>query len=263
MKIFVPSLSRFSSGRLANGPLKYMSKEQQSDVTYVVPEEQAVKYEYGMGLAGVRARVVGSPAAGIAAVRLWCGQHAEDDKFVMVDDDVKFMVRAGADDWHLVQQKPADVAEMWSAVSTLLDEYGHVGVSPREGNNRFGVGPAPLIAENTRTLRVLAYRTADFLRMIHGRVAVMEDFDVNLQLLEAGIPNASTYYWSQDQLMTNAPGGCSTYRTHDVHEASARELQRLHPDFVRLRQKENKGGGAFGTRTEVTIAWKKAFGHAA
>ncbi len=89
----------------------------------------------------------------------------------------------------------------------------------------------------------------------------MEDFDVQLQLLKRGLGNACLYYWAQGQSKTNAPGGCSLWRTHEVHEAAARRLAELHPGLVRLRQKANKtDAGGFGTRMEVTIAWKKAAG---
>lgn len=151
---------------------------------------------------------------------------------------------------------------MLRTIEGLLDEYAHVGVSAREGNNRAGEGDAPLLQENTRTYRVLAYQTDMFLSVEHGRVRVMEDFDVNLQLLRQGHKNACLFYWAQGQKMTNAPGGCSTWRTHEVHEESARRLAELHPGLVSLREKHNKtDADGFGTRTEVTIQWKRAYNH--
>ena len=60
--------------------------------------------------------------------------------------------------------------------------------------------------------------------------------------------------------MTNEDGGCSEYRTHEFHEHSARRLAELHPGLVTLRQKSNKTDReGFGTRTEVTIQWKRAW----
>ena len=150
--------------------------------------------------------------------------------------------------------------QLMQHISDHLDTYDHVGVSAREGNNRIGVGGLDLRNDNTRTLRALAYRTDSFLGVVHGRVDVMEDFDVNLQILRGGGSNTSLHYWAQGQSMTNAPGGCSTYRTHEVHERSAEKLAELHPGLVRLRLKENKtDAGGFGTRKEVTIQWKKAY----
>ena len=116
-----------------------------------------------------------------------------------------------------------------------------------------------LVDHNTRTLRVLAYQTQAHVRCNHLRVSVMEDFDIALQLLEKGGSIAVSYWWAQGQRMTNESGGCSVYRSHEVHEDSARSLATLHPGLVSLRQKSNKTDrDGFGTRTEVTIQWKLA-----
>jgi hypothetical protein len=159
---------------------------------------------------------------------------------------------------------------MLDCVEAALEQYAHVGISAREGNNRLdrqvrvgeyaGLDTDIVTAQEcTRTLRALAYQTAEFLKCEHGRVDVMEDFDVNLQLLERGLPNLNLAHWAQGQRQTNAPGGCSTYRSQDVQTASAVRLAELHPGFVTLREKKNKSGGAFGNRTEVTIQWAKAY----
>jgi hypothetical protein len=177
----------------------------------------------------------------------------------MLDDDVSFFTRKGDDTVKLRKSEAADVAEMLQAVEDALDDYGHVGISARGGNNNAGEGPKPHRQDNTRTIRALAYRTEDFLGVEHGRVVVMEDFDVNLQLLRKGIPNTCLHYWATDQSGTQTAGGCSDYRDHANHEESAHKLAELHAGFVRTRLKQNKTGGEFGTRTEVTISWKKAF----
>lgn len=263
MGVYIPSLGR--SGDVHAGPLADVSDpviQHGWEIRYVVPKEEQEAYE-NTTAPWENVKVLACDQKGIAKTRLWIGQDAQArgfTKFLMLDDDIRFLVRRSEDTWQLRGTEDDELARLLRTIEELLDDYGHVGVSPREGNNRFGEGPAPLIAENTRTLRALAYRTEDFLRMQHGRVEVMEDFDVNLQLLRAGIPNCSIGYWAQGQKMTNAPGGCSTYRSHEVHEASAHRLAELHPGFVSLRQKQNKTDReGFGTRTEVTIQWKRAF----
>lgn len=262
LHIFIPSTHR--AGQVGAGPLPMIPQHTPGigPVRYVVPPDQTMQYAQAVSYYKKTGEVLACPEKGIARTRHWIGRWcAEHDvtKFIMMDDDVKFIVRRGPDDWHLKEADQEDVLQMLRTVDDLLDEHGHVGIGTRQGNNNLGVGPAPLLSLNTRTLRCLAYRTMDFLSAEHGRVDVMEDFDVNLQLLERGISNAAVNYWCQDQKMTNAPGGCSTYRTHEVHEASARRLAELHPGVVALRQKVNKSGGAFGTRTEVTIQWKRAY----
>lgn len=266
MAIYVPSLGR--SNDIGWGVPRFASPALRARMIYVVPEGEGASYLNALDQAGVSypglgdARVLECPERGIAKTRLWIGAHASGtgaDKFLMLDDDIWFYTRKSFDKENLDYSEPGQVNAMISSVEEHLDHYGHVGISAREGNNRLGVGDHSLKAENTRTLRALAYRTNDFLECEHGRVEVMEDFDVNLQLLEKGIPNCNIAFWSQGQRQTNAPGGCSTYRSHEVQDASARRLAELHPGIVRLRQKENKSGGEFGHRTEVTIMWKKAY----
>lgn len=267
MRIYIPSASRFSPENILNGPVADFSSKVRDRTTYVVPTNQLNEYHNTLaqtGLVSDGVSVISSPAIGIAATRHWIGVQCSEngeDKFAMVDDDVRFVRRASATATGLVKCSLHDVDLMWDYVELCLNTHAHVGVSARQGNNNMGVGPwYELKEENTRTLRVLCYRTKDFLKAKHGRVPVMEDFDVNLQLLRMGLSNVNLGWWSQDQKMTNAPGGCSTYRSHDLHEKAAHTLAELHDPYVKLRQKVNKTGGEFGTRTEVTIYWKKAFG---
>lgn len=266
MNIYIPSLGRHTAAEIAAGPLADGLEKSTHRVHYVVPLSQSTEYAQALG-GHPDVQVLGVPdnVTGIAKTRHWIGRHADANgvpKFLMLDDDIRFLVRKSREGWQLRGTEPHEVAELMATIESWLDDFGHVGVSAREGNNNIGVGDKhEVVSRNTRTLRALAYRTADFLRMEHGRVDVMEDFDVNLQLLEAGIPNINIGYWAQGQKMTNAPGGCSTYRSHEVQDASARKLQELHGEhIVRLRQKHNKTDAeGFGSRTEVTIMWKKAY----
>lgn len=267
MRIYIPSASRWNPEDIAAGPLSDFTLEIRQRVVYVVPNDQIDAYRETFektGLLSIGVSLIGCSARGIAATRHWIGSHCDERgeaKFAMVDDDVRFARRINSTGTGLMKCVPADLSDMWRFVENQLDAYAHVGVSARQGNNNMGVGRwYELVEENTRTIRVLCYRTADFLRAKHGRVPVMEDFDVNLQLIRMGLPNLNVGWWTQDQKMTNAPGGCSSYRTHQLHEQAARTLADLHPLYVKLRQKVNKTGGEFGTRTEVTIFWKKAFG---
>jgi hypothetical protein len=91
------------------------------------------------------------------------------------------------------------------------------------------------------------------------RLPVMEDFDVALQLLRKGYPSLTLNNWVQDQSTSNAPGGCSTYRSLEVQAKGAKGLARLHPNVVKLVEKTTKGAWGGGTRTDVQVAWKKAY----
>jgi hypothetical protein len=189
----------------------------------------------------------------------------------MLDDDLRFFYRpevrplddplpgAGMPNENpprLYRSKPEHIVQTFAAIDTALDSYVHAAIGPREGNNTY---PIPYVL-NRRPLRALAYRKHAFLSVEHGRLAVMEDFDVTLQLMRMGYSNYLTSNFAQDQYVTGkaGAGGCDDYRTHAVQEASAKKLEELHRPFVTTRLKQNKHGGAFGTRTEVTIYWKSA-----
>lgn len=259
MNIYIPSRSR--PHLVATGPAAQLPPD--LIPTFVVPYAQTEDYKAAVSRASLKAHVLGIHYSGIAEKRHKIGRIAAERgerKFVMLDDDIGFLVRRDADTWRLRGTEPSEVGDMFHWIDAQLDTYQQVGISAREGNNRPGVGPVETLVDvNTRCMRVLAYQTDVFNAMKHGRVDFMEDFDIALQILESGGSNILSYWWAQGQAKTNDSGGCSDYRTHELHERSAIAMSELHPGFVGLRQKKNKtDADGFGTRTECTIYWKKA-----
>ena len=268
--IFIPSRSR--ANRLGKSVLTKLPSKILEHVFLVVPEEQMEQYEKALNELKIPERVIGCSANGIALTRLHigeCAKHFSHDSFIQLDDDLTdWATRISPDSHKLRQSTPDDMIEMFEWIENTLDTYAHCSVSPRGNNmvrNSKGVfvGEKPLTMENVRTLRLLAYQTDAFLSVEHGRLPIMEDFDVNLQLLEKGYKNIQSYHWTQDQRQTALPGGCSDYRSLELHDSGARKLAELHPNFVKLRTKVNRSkvthNQAFTERTEVTIAWKNAY----
>lgn len=268
MHLYVPSHARATAANIRQGPLLRIPREYRERTWLVVPYGQEETYrDVLMDMEVTWVNLVETPEhiVGIGPTRHWIGKHAEGNgvaKFCMMDDDIDFLVRQSPESWRLRAQTEDDTAAMFADMAVLLNEVASVGISSREGNNRPGEGgvwDANMIARSTRVMRMFGCRTREWLEMEHGRCEVMEDFDLQLQLLRAGHGNACFFYYANGQKMTSAPGGCSTYRTHELHEASAHRLAELHPGLVRLRDKANKtDAGGFGTRKEVTISWKKA-----
>lgn len=258
MKICIPSHRR--SFLINKKTLAQIPKRLRKDVIVFCTRDE---YDTYRSVLPSDIELVGTDAVGIARTRQFIGHHCEKmgaDTFVMLDDDLKFIRRKDPSDTALIDVNEDDMSQMFAAIRRMLSYHVHVGVSARQGNNNVGVGSADILIErNTRLLRVLAYRVKDFLKLEHGRVDIMEDFDITLQLLRKGLSNVNLYWWAQDQAQTQAPGGCSEYRTQEVHANSARKLAELHSSFVSLVQKKNKTGGEFGNRLEVRIQWKAAF----
>lgn len=250
MDIFVVSRSRFEKSDTLERLRQHVA-----NVRLVVPSSQVSSYR---GLAAKYAcDLVGCPQDGIARTRQFCGQITTSWCFLMLDDDLKFYRRVSPNDTRLryPEDLNVDVGDMLRCVKAKLCKYVHVSISAREGNNRLPYEGV----ECSRPLRALAYRTAAFRGLIHGRVQVMEDFDVTLQLLRQGHKNHVIASWSQGQQQTQMAGGCSDYRTHEVHAENVRKFAELHKGFVKLREKRNKSGGDFGHRLEATIYWQRAW----
>ncbi len=261
MQIFIPTMSRVNP---VKSTLDSFDAGIRRSCHLVAPVSQYYDYLPMAHKYGCKLIAVPEAVQRIGPTRHFIGKWAQEhgiEKFIQMDDDIEFYIRrkqeTDDDDWwKLTEPTPIDIAQMLDWVEDALDDYAHVGISGREGQNR--VREAEV--ENTRYLRVLAYRTKEYMECEHERVAVMEDFDINLQLLRRGMASLTTYRWAQGQKKTQADGGCSTWRTHEVHSGGVRRLSELHPGFVRLRQKKNKTDAeGFGDRLEATIYWKKAY----
>lgn len=193
----------------------------------------------------------------ISPTRQFLLDNCKADKLVMLDDDLTFSYRKDKNAVRLFPQTFETIKEMFNGIETWLDSYAHLAVSTREGNNRV----ADQYKEIGRALRFHAMNVP-IVRETGARfdrIEFKQDFDFTLQMLEAGHKNLILYNYAHNQPGSNKPGGCSKYRTHEILEKCAHELHALHPDFVKVVEKETKGAWGGGVRTDVRIAWKKAY----
>lgn len=253
LQIYIPSRSRFERSLT----LEALDNEWPREHVYlVVPAKQTKEYRTLAKKHDVQ--LLPCPDDGIALTRLFCGNHAKD-KFLMMDDDLRFAMRESGEDWHLYPFLPGDMNGMLHYLEKILDKYVHIAISARGSNHGMRQYYPGKIA--TRPLRVLGYRKKQFLACEHGRVSIMEDFDVTLQLLSKGYPNYVSLHYAQDQYKTQIPGGCSDYRDHELHAANVRKMAKLYPKWIKLVEKNNSTGGAFGKRLEANIKWQAALEH--
>lgn len=251
MKIYVPSTRRAGATgaycTLRNLPV---------EATLVVYTEEVKDYQRIYS-----SRVVGTRAKGIAAKRqfileLHAAENPQDPRLCMMDDDLRFYKRRTDDVGKFVNATGDDCIRMIGAIHRELRDYAVVGVSSREGGNNQTVDEC-----NTRMTRVLGYNV-DMLyeaKVEFGRIQFMEDFDVQLQLARKGYASRMLSAWAQGQKGSGEAGGCSTYRTMELHAKAAHELHRLHPEFVKVREVLTKTSFGGGTRTDVTVYWKRAY----
>lgn len=176
---------------------------------------------------------------------------------IMLDDDLRFFARRSDDPTKFLPVTDRALEDCFKAVDRMLMHYPNVGILAREGGNRITAD----YVECTRLLRALAYDVG----VLHthnirfDRLIVMEDFDVALQLLRAGYKTAALCSYVQDQRGSNAPGGCSIYRTLEKQAQGAKGLAKLHAPFVKLVMKTTKTAWNGATRTDVIVRWKDAY----
>ena len=199
---------------------------------------------------------------GIANKRQWMMEWAAEkgwDTVVMLDDDLRFSRRRTDNPKLFEQATHRDIAGAFYDMKAMPSlGYVHFGMSARGGANFV----TDDYVQNTRMTRVLGYDVKTF--MMQGirfnRVPLMEDFDVTLQLLRKGYPNILINDLVHDQGSSNAPGGCSTYRTMEMQAEAAEKLASLHPEFVTVVKKQTKTSWGGQERTDVRVRWKAAFG---
>lgn len=188
--------------------------------------------------------------------------HLSRDKCVQLDDDLLFYRRRMDDPTKFAQASPICILEMFDAIEGALNNYPSVGVSGREGANR----NTEDYLYCTRQMRVHGYRrdVLQDLGVVHNRLKDVEDFDTTLQILTSGYMNCVLNEWVHNQSGgSNAPGGCSEYRTHDTHERDVKRLAEMFPDYVTVVKKTTKTAWGGGERYDVRIKWKRAYAESA
>lgn len=189
--------------------------------------------------------------------RQWMLENFDEDILIM-DDDLRFNVRRDGVHSKLHQPTEQEVVELFDEIEHHLSErVPFVGVSRREGNNRqehelvYNTRIAQMWAIKTKYLRDQGYR--------FDRTRTKEDMDMILQVLNGGDRNLCLYKWAVEGGSSNAAGGCSLYRTHELMKADAEHFASLWPGIVTVVEKETKTSWGGGVRHDVRVQWKKAY----
>lgn len=250
MHIFIPTYGRHDKQHT----FKHLPKSIQDRTILVVQEREQHLYDDYSCL------VLPKNIKTISPARQWIMDYARDvgwKKICMLDDDLRFDARRMDDNGKFVVATSKQIVSMFKRIEKSLDKYAHVGILAREGGNRITV---PTV-EATRMMRVLAYRTDIYHNeeIKFDRLPLQEDFDVTLQLLRKGYPNLILCEWVQGQGTSNAAGGCSHFRTIELHNKNAQKLAKLHAPFVKVVEKQTKGAWGGLPRLDVHVQWKRAF----
>ncbi len=248
----------FSAWRATRHSIKKMIPPQWlSRTTVLVPMMQYRSYRRRLPRV---IKVIGHDQFGIGNTKQWMVDNVDlFGRYVcLLDDDLVFSVRK---DGRLLKADASEVNCMFFILETWMKEFGfaHCGVSARAGNNQVQQD----YATNTRMMRVVGL-DLQVVRELGARYdrtkGDMEDFDMNLQLLEAGYQNRVSYVYAAGQGATNTKGGVSHYRTWESHRQAAFMLKKLHPRCVRVITGKNWDGlGDKKERVDVRVLWNRAF----
>lgn len=267
MKLYIHSAGRATVGQQVT--LREFTPAMRKGASLVVQHAQRDAYAPVAKELGTKLLVLPPGIDKLSPTRQWLLENAEKDKFAMMDDDLFFAVRIDQVKFRVfnsltpAQARKRNVEHMMGMVADMLDDYVHAGILDRSGANRTTDEPYVTVK---RMMRFLAYRKKAVLKTgaRFDRLPTKQDFDMTLQLLRAGLPNAVLTTYVQDQRGgSNTAGGCSVYRTEKTAEEASHALAALHPGYVKVVEKTTKSGwfdkGQPGTRVDVQIAWKKAY----
>lgn len=250
MQIFIPTYGRSKF----QGTWNQLPKILQTRTVLVVQKREAKLYP------NLPILVLPEKIKTIAPTRQFILEYAikkKIEKFVMLDDDLRFDIRRKDENNKFYVATESQKLTLFDKIEKALQRYAHVGVLAREGGNR--------VLESyklcSRMMRILAYNTnvLKYHKIRFDRLPLMEDFDVTLQLLRRGVPNIVLCAWVQGQGGSGAKGGCSHFRTLALHNACANRLSTLHSQFVKVVEKQTKSAWGGQARLDVHVQWKKAY----
>lgn len=182
------------------------------------------------------------------------------NKHVVLDDDLVFFRRIATGDWRLRKIETWELNLMFYAIEQLLDETPYVGVASREGFNQL---PTDLrYTKGKRMTRVHAYSgklLKDNNIAFDSEFDLMEDFEFQLRLITSGVTPLMLLNWAHNQSGSNTTGGCSSFRTLELQAYWANKLAEKYPDYVKTVEKTTKTAWGGQTRTDVQVAWEKAY----
>lgn len=237
--------------------LENLPRSIQEKVVLVVQDREKHRYSHR----NVTYTVLPPEIQDIATTRDWIIRFNNQDKILMLDDDLEFAKRREDDPTKFREATEKELEWLFLHISDLLDIYPHVSVSPREGANR----NTDSLLFNGRAMRVLGYRTSIIKahNLVFSPATFMCDFHMTLCLLRLGYANCIINSFVNNQSGSNTAGGCSSQRTPLLQTAAAEFLQAIHPDFVTTVKKFTKTSWGGTERTDVRVQWKKAFESAA
>jgi hypothetical protein len=252
----IPTLGRVNKQITYNN----LPEEYQNKTFFVV---QAHEFDEMVEIYGNKVLKLPEEINRIAPTREWIFNEFKNTRHMVLDDDLDFVVKepnpGEGTKWLSRKFTRQDFDDAFNLINDWMDEgiiYG--GFLPAWVIPDVNQWP---IRECQRIMTNVFYDGPNVPTDIEwNRVAAAEDFDVNLQLLTRGFKNRISAKYMVTCSETNAEGGCSTWRTLEVHNEAQRQLASLWPEYIKVKEKLVPSGPWKGQiKLATTIQHKKAY----
>lgn len=247
MEIYIPTLGRGPDAQISYHKIAPALRGD-FPVTIVCPHAERDAFK----AAGYP--VMSHDVVGLGATRQWIMAHATHNSVVMVDDDFgSWSYRPDPNAGRYKKATDVEIRLGFYRLAELLKDYANAGIGPRLfANHMYPV-------EYCRRVNGVVGLRKDILEMHELEfIQCPEDLEMTVQLLRAGYASATDFCLVYDQAESNAPGGCSTYRTPQFQAEAVAEFVSLHKDYVRATDKAPKSGWFNGQpRKDVAVRWQK------
>lgn len=204
-------------------------------------------------------RVLVCPVQGqLTRVRQWLLEQTPTALMFLMDDDLQFYHRRNQETTAMRNATAEETVEGFDRMERMLRQgYIMVGLGDRPGNNRcdvpvdFSARPHTVFGFLVPALRRLNYRF---------RPPLMSDFDMILQILRGGhaVPTLTDFFCGQvGSVQSNAPGGCSSYRTPELLRQVVLQIQKEFGPTVIHPRTAQADWGKIQHRIDVSVQWLK------
>lgn len=252
MKVIIPTYKRLHT------QVTYDNLHDKSNVWLAVREEEAEEAsKISPNIFVLDSHVSNFPET----VENICKRH-KGERIVISDDDLKFgkIFKKEGSEWAKWTSGLANAEEehaMWARINKYIDDgYAHggfwiAGLAPKYYDDMINEHTNVNARYNNMKWYDLSAFDPDDIDWT--TCVATEDYYVALQLIQKGFPSAVDRYYALSPKASHSAGGCSTYRTVEVHNESQRKLAEIYPEFVSLN-KPNKNG-----YVTLRIDFKKAY----
>jgi hypothetical protein len=245
LKIFIPTYKREGKQfTLAGIPKGWLNK------TYLVcPKEEVHDHPLRVD---VPVEFIGS----IAKTRQFIIDQSDDPQIAMLDDDLTFYKRD-----EIVKTQRSTSSAIVNDLFHLMNDWLDQGDVFCGTSNSFMSHEKPTEYYYGKPSHC-CFLNRDYLKQHNIRydaVTYFEDFHVPISVIESGKRLRYSGEYISIEKKANAEGGCSVNRTKENNREAMIELQKLHPNYITLKEDEKAENQNLQVGLKMRIEFKKLY----